>query len=1131
MKYRNCASALHVVVYPSLLLLQVKVSSSFCCCRRPLSGPFSHNHFQHAVTTSNPWNRIDAQLMQTLSKTNEEDSFSTGQSFYSSNRSYEILPLDEVLKYLGPISEIEDGDKKDHLQRGLSNQQAQTRLTQIGPNELKPPPKKSIWELWLEQFDDTLVKILVGVALASAAFSFSEVWDAVGDANFGGGISGPTEIVHVISSNPELKSTVLQSFVEPSIIIAILLLNAMVGVWQDLSAQSSLEALEKMQPRLATVLRYDVDCEAKWINDYDATQLVPGDIIRLRVGDSIPADARLVSLTSSTMDVDESCLTGESGSVGKLPGDEGLSGTQKNAGTDHGNTVPIQDQSSMLFSGCLVTRGSGCIALVVRTGLATQIGKIQSTLAEAQSEGDERKTPLGEQLDEFGTTLSYVIGAICVAVWAASIPHFTDSVFDTWIEGAIYYAKVGVALGVAAIPEGLPAVITLCLSLGTRRMAERNVIVRKLPSVETLGCTSVICTDKTGTLTSNQMTAVLFVTLETTQTNEITIVEHEVTGSSYNPIGSVIDVDREESIGNGAIADACAIMTLCNNARLIGHDDCTDDKEKGNDGQEALGDEAKAQYTIEGEPTEAALLILVEKLGPRDNEKISESPSIIASQNNGYFANSWDRYATLEFDRKRKSMSVLAKEQSGDDVSVNCSADQTKLFVKGAPGMLLQRCTHAKLRDGNIVPISVELRDQIEKTISSIGSRALRCIGLATKDGTSLEKHLLQEEEHYNDILKDSSKFADIETGLTFVGMVAIKDPPRPGVASSIDLCKQAGIRVIMITGDAMATAVAIAKDVHIFQDEDSAPCSEAGINAFEGKEFFAMSQSRQLEVVKYGNSVICRAEPADKQRLVKMLQSLGEIPAMTGDGVNDAPALQQASIGIAMGISGTEVAKEASDMVLVDDNFSTIVDAVEEGRCIYANMQAFINFLITGSDWSFPSHTFGLSPDADSFTFVVGKFGYSTAGLYIGLATVGIYASYFVDHGIALQDLSSWSTCDDPSSCSIYTDLAAPQTLALTTLVTTELLKALCTVSVDSSILKVGPQKNPWLLVGVMVPFGLNLAIIYTPALGKSFGLVPLTPLDWLHVFLWSLPIIFIDELQKYTARRRYDTDTSSTL
>ena len=473
-----------------------------------------------------------------LSKAIDNDD-DTAAISYSPEIPYEILPLSKVskilLKHKTPRAGLTSIDQ--HIQLGLSTTQATELLNEVGINALVPPTKKSIWELWVEQFDDTLVKILVVVAFISASFSISEVWDLIveniQEANgayiandgivdgSGGGRGGIMNDImqayNIIKSNSELKSTIVQSIVEPSIIIAILLLNSIVGVWQDLSARSSLEALEKLQPRLATVLRYndddgndvdengDVAKNAKWITEYDATQLVPGDIIKLRVGDSIPADARLVSLTSSTMYVDESSLTGESVSVGKLPGDEGLSDDQLKNGNinddDADNTsmsIPIQDQSSMLFSGCLVTRGSG-IAMIVRTGPATQIGKIQSTLNEAQSEEEERKTPLGEQLDDFGTTLSYVIGGICVAVWVASIPHFTDSVFDTWTEGAVYYAKVGVALGVAAIPEGLPAVITLCLSLGTRRMAERNVIVRKLPSVETLGCTSVICTDKTGT--------------------------------------------------------------------------------------------------------------------------------------------------------------------------------------------------------------------------------------------------------------------------------------------------------------------------------------------------------------------------------------------------------------------------------------------------------------------------------------------------------------------------------------------------------------------------------------------------------------------------------------------------------
>ena len=391
---------------------------------------------------------------------------------YSPHFLYETLPLQKVVNILAYSKD------SDHFETGLSEEQAQRVLSEVGSNSLPSKKKTSLWELWLQQFDDGLVKILIGVAVLSAAFSASEVWNVVLEKT-----DASTDALSAFLSSREIRSDIMQSFVEPGIIIAILLLNAVVGVWQDMSARSSLESLEKMQPRLATVLR-----DSNWFSDYEAKLLVPGDVIRFRVGDSIPADSRLIDLKSSTVYVDESTLTGESESVSKnsIPNNYMPDGSEM-------NTIPIQDQSCMLFSGTIVTRGSGK-ALVVRTGLNTQIGKIQSTLIEAKSATSERKTPLGEQLDQFGTQLSYIIGSICVVVFMTSVPRFTDNVFDIWFEGAIYYAKVSVALGVAAIPEGLPAVITLCLSLGTRRMADRNVIVRKLPSVETLGCTSVICT-------------------------------------------------------------------------------------------------------------------------------------------------------------------------------------------------------------------------------------------------------------------------------------------------------------------------------------------------------------------------------------------------------------------------------------------------------------------------------------------------------------------------------------------------------------------------------------------------------------------------------------------------------------
>lgn len=369
------------------------------------------------------------------------------------------------------------------------------------------------------------------------------------------------------------------------------------------------------------------------------------------------------------------------------------------------------------------------------------------------------------------------------------------------------------------------------------------------------------------------MTAVSFVLLENGgEDDEVVVAEHEVTGNSYNPIGSVVGIGRDEVIRypNGSVSDACDIMTLCNDARLQGNDD---------DSIDIRANSQVARFTVEGEPTEAALLCLVEKLGPRGDYAESGKPSTIASQNYEYFANRWDRYATLEFDRTRKRMGVLVADRLTGRRLVDSDLNhRCRLLVKGAPGMLLDRCTHAKLRDGCIIPISSEVRGRIESAISSIGGRALRCIALAEKDGDSIDTNLLLENVQSNEILKDSSRFKDIECGLTFVGIVAIKDPPRPGVSKSIEACKRAGIRVIMITGDAKATAVAIAQDVHIFDSDD-----DASMKAFEGGEFFALPKSLQLETLNHGNLVICRAEPADKRRLVKMLQSLGEIPAMTG--------------------------------------------------------------------------------------------------------------------------------------------------------------------------------------------------------------------------------------------------------
>jgi P-type Ca2+ transporter type 2C len=857
---------------------------------------------------------------------------------------------------------------QSHPGDGLSEDEAMRRLQYYGRNALDSNPPQSLLSLFLEQFEDRLVQILLVIAAVSAAFSVLEVQQ------------------HMSSIEAATTGPLWKSFVEPFVILLILMLNAVVGVWQSTSATGSLEALQQMQPVVASVVR-----NSQIVSGIPASELVPGDLIQIRVGDKIPADARLIQVTGGGgLQVDESSLTGESMTVQKLAGDEG---------TLAKSNSPIQDQVGMLYSGTLVTRGSG-MALVTHTGMSTQMGRISSGVTTAALEAP--KTPLQRKLDDFSSTLTVIIGVICLAVWIVSIPKMNDPGFPGGVwEGAAYYAKVAVALGVAAIPEGLPAVITLCLSLGTRRMAERNVIVRKLASVETLGCTSVICTDKTGTLTTNEMTAVSLVLVEHDSAHDNQkaglndeserVMEHVVQGISYSPIGEVDGIPYQTEVQLqplGAVADIAAVCALCNDARIIGKDAAATEGDE-NDAQDVVDGSGKVvkksvrassksakpatekAYERVGEPTEAALCVLAEKLGgmahyledshnylhDRQGLHFNVPPSVLASANVNVWRDRHQRVATLEFSRDRKSMSVLTRFEQGDyptpsefHIGVTPRRAGNRLLVKGAPNLLLERCTHVKFRDGTVARLSGSLRRALETKVSEMAARPLRCLALAIKEHDELEDSLkdfdpqTDRDTSRHPLLSDPNNYRNIESGLCFLGIVGIKDPARPEVADSIKLCTKAGIRVMMITGDAKDTAVAIARDVNIFPPDSDAD----SVKAFEGRDFFEKPPGEQLDILREGNVVFCRTEPADKQKLVKMLQSLGEIAAMTGDGVNDAPALQQAAIGVAMGVTGTEVSKEAADMILADDNFSTIVSAVEEGRRIYANMQAFICFLIS---------------------------------------------------------------------------------------------------------------------------------------------------------------------------------------
>jgi Ca2+-transporting ATPase len=1068
------------------------------------------------------------------------------------------IPLSSLLKQL-----------QSSESSGLSTEQAASRLLQFGRNALTKAPRKSIWTLILEQFEDRLVQILLLVAVLSGVFSYME------------------HVQH--SGGDEESSSFLSAFVEPLVILTILFINAAIGVWQSQSASDSLAALQELQSASATVMR-----ESSWLANVPATDLVPGDVIQVRVGDKVPADARVVALQSSTLQVDQGCLTGESVTVSKLPGDEGTCLIQK---------APIQDQKGMLYSGTMVTSGTA-LAVVVQTGMDTQMGKIQKGVTQAKEE--EPKTPLAIKLDEFGDTLTIIIGVICLAVWIVSIRKMNDPSFHSVWEGAVYYAKVSVALGVAAIPEGLPAVITLCLSLGTRRMAERNVIVRKLQSVETLGCTSVICTDKTGTLTTNEMTVVSLAILEHDATGGETVKEHLVEGVSYAPIGTVQGISYNKEVEQqplGAISDVAAVCALCNDAKILGKDS----EETGKGAKDKIGSSKRNDnqlsewtklYERVGEPTEAALCVLAEKLGgmshyletgvrlDRSGLHLDVPPSVLASANVDSWREMHPRLATLEFSRDRKSMSVLCAFPQGDFPTpeefrdgVRARKHGNRLLAKGAPNLLLDRCTHIKFRDGTVSKMTAPLKRMIEQKVAEMAARPLRCLALAIKNTGSLEESLkslkVSDENSLSKhpLLSNPSTYRDIESGLTLVGIVGIKDPARPEVADSINQCSKAGIRVMMITGDAKATAIAIARDVNILPPEGS----ERPLKAYEGREFFNLPEHEQLSLLREDNIVFCRAEPADKQKLVKMLQKLGEITAMTGDGVNDAPALSQANLGIAMGITGTEVSKEAADMILADDNFSTIVHAVEEGRRVYANMQAFICFLISCNIGEIcaiffatlagfpepltamhllwvnlvtdgpPATALGFNPAAPDLMdqpprpsdepimtrWLLTR--YCLTGLYVGVATIGVFAQHYLSQGLTLAQLASWSQCGEfwspgetmPTCTELFqgTGRMLPQTLALTTLVSMEMLKALSAVSVDNSLFRVGPQENPWLVAGVAGPLLLHLFVLYSsklglPGLGESFGMVPLSMDDWVTVLAWAAPILIVDEVLKAVGR-----------
>ncbi|KAG8763161.1 hypothetical protein FRC11_005892 [Ceratobasidium sp. 423] len=964
---------------------------------------------------------------------------------------------------------------------GLTASQVIENTKRYGKNELPDEPPTPLWELILGQFNDQLVLILLGSAVISFVLALFE---------------------------DHGESGLFMAFVEPAVILLILMANAAVGVIQETKAERAIDALKEYSPDEAKVIR---DGHVSRIH---ASDLVPGDVVSIAVGDRIPADCRVITIHSSSFRIDQAILTGESQSVSKTV--DALSDAK----------AVKQDMTNMVFSGTTVVNGNAT-AIVVRTGEQTAIGDIHRSISSQISE----KTPLKRKLDDFGDMLAKVITVICILVWLVNIRHFWDPAHHSALQGAVYYFKIAVALAVAAIPEGLAAVITACLALGTKKMAQKNAIVRNLPSVETLGATNVICSDKTGTLTTNQMSVSRILVIGEVSGN---LIEYNVEGTTFAPTGSIYSPKGEvlspQELQTGPLVRLAEISALCNDARIVYN-------------------EEKDTYTNVGEPTEAALRVLVEKIGCASAEVTkslgSLTPRSRSTVVNDYYEDQYQRVVTFEFSRDRKMMSVLVKRTFAPGSGAT-------LFVKGAPESVLERCNYIRV-GGQLQPLSSSLRSQLLAKVSEVGGQGLRTLALAYSDKADGDA------SHYKS--STTAEYSKFEQELVFVGLVGMLDPPRPEVRSAIANCRAAGIRVICITGDNKRTAEAICRQIGIFgSDEDLTGKS------YTGRELDALSHDEKIIAVQRA-SLFSRTEPGHKSQLVDLLQGLGLVVAMTGDGVNDAPALKKADIGIAMG-SGTDVAKLAADMVLADSNFATIEQAVEEGRLIYNNTKQFIRYLIssnigevvsifltvllgmpealipvqllwvnlvtdslpaTALGFNPPDHTIMRMPPRNVREPLVGKWlfiRYLIIGTYVGVATVFGYAWWFIFYEggpqITFHQLTHFHQCSSlfpEIGCTMFTNEMAKTatTISLSILVTVEMFNAANSLSENESLFALPVWKNPYLVAAIALSMSLHFAILYIPFFATLFSITPLNWQEWKAVVFISLPVIAIDEVLKY--------------
>lgn len=864
----------------------------------------------------------------------------------------------------------------DAVPEGLTSDEASNRLQKYGKNELAKPKGKSLLRRFLEQLSDPMIIILLVAAV----------------------VSGIT------------AAYANESFADVFIILFVVVINAVLGVYQESKAEKAIEALQQMTAATSKVLR---DGEISHVKSAD---MVPGDVVLLEAGDAVPADCRIIE--SASLKIEEAALTGESVPAGKI--------MEKLLPSD-GKDVPLGDRKNMAYMGSTVVYGRGK-AVVTRTGMETEMGKIASAITNAE----DGQTPLQKKLSQLSKILSFIVLGICVFIFIFSFVRAGDFSFAT----AINTFMIAVSLAVAAIPEGLATVVTIVLSMGVTGMSKRNAVIRKLTAVETLGCAQIICSDKTGTLTQNKMT----------------VVEH---------------YSADEKL----LARA---MALCTDAE-VQHDG-----------------------SVTGEPTEAALVAYGLSLGLNKTEMKESSP----------------RIGEAPFDSMRKMMST-----------VHSAANGFVQYTKGAPDVVLSHCTKCLGENGVVIDMTDEIREKIASQNKAMADKALRVLAAAYREYTSQPSDFAPEA---------------LESDLIFIGLTGMIDPVRPEVVASIKECKEAGIRPIMITGDHKDTAVAIAMELGIIDNASQ---------AITGSELSEMSDE-EFEKRVGDFSVYARVQPEHKVRIVNAWRKKGCVTAMTGDGVNDAPSIKSADIGIGMGITGTDVTKNVADMVLADDNFATIVAAVEEGRKIYDNIRKSIQFLLASNLsevisiftatllgftilepvhilWinlitdTFPALALGMEkgepnlmkrkPRNPSDGIFAGGMGFDVAyqGILVSIVTL---AAYFIGH---FMEAGVWEITNSPDGV----------TMAFLTMSMAEIFHSYNMRSRTGSIFKL-KHHNFYIFGAMVASLLLTSAVIYIPFLSEAFQFEHISFSEYVVSLALAFSVIPIVEIvkaiQRAAAKRR---------